>query len=739
MARTGARRGISRRTLLVGGGAGVGLALAWGLWPRRYEPNLRAAPGETILNAFLRIGQDGRVIVALPQAELGQGVATTLPQVLADELGADWRTVGVEPAPLSPLYANTLLAGQWADGSLPDFLAGVGDWAAQEIATREALMLTGGSTSLRAFEPRLREAGAAARALLAMAAADQWGADWRDLEAHDGFVWRGEEAIAFGDLAARAAGGSVPNEVPLRAGTAHRLAGQALPRLDAPGKVDGSALFAADVRLPDMVYASLQSAPPGGRVLSADEAAADRFPEALAVFRNDHWVAVAATNSWAADRALAAMDTHFEVPELASSDSIEAALSQALDGGEAQPIVAVGDAASAVAGGLSARYFAEPAPSLPPETLTATARFADDRLEVWAPTQAPGLARAAAARATGLAEGQVTLYPMLAVGGGYGRKFEMDAIAQAASMAQTLGRPVQLIWSRIQDIRHDRPRPPALAQLEARLGPSGAIHAWRARLAAPDTLRETAARIGLGARLFVGARAPADGLVPPYSIANLGIDLALADIGFPTGLWRSGSASTAAFFVESFVDELARSVGMDPLGFRMQMLGDNPRLARALSTATALGGWDGAPSGSGMGIAAFSAYGSHMATLVEVEIGQGQEIRVLRAVCAVDCGRVVHPEIVKQQIEGGLIHGVTAAVGPRLAIAGGMPAARTLGDFALPTLATAPDVTVELLDSDEPPGGVTELAVPTAAPAIANAVHALTGQRLRRLPLRIGQ
>jgi isoquinoline 1-oxidoreductase beta subunit len=737
--RTG-RRGISRRTLLVGGGVGAGLALAWGVWPRRYPPNLRARPDEAILNAFLKIGRDGRVMVALPQAELGQGVATALPQILADELGADWRQVGVETAPLSPLYANQLLAETWSAGALPSFLGDIGRWTAREIATRDALMLTGGSTSVRAFEPRLREAGAAARALLQMAAADRWGAAWQELDSHGGFVWRGEERLPFGELAAAAAAFDIPAELPSRTGPDHRLIGQPLPRLDAPTKVDGTALFAADVRLPDMVYASVNSAPPGATLARADEAAAERIPEALMIFRNPHWIGAVATNSWAADRAVAALAASWNVTAPGPDNAaLDAALTAALEGGDAESHHRAGDVDLPFqVPGPSALYAVGIAPHAPPETLTATARAGNDRLEIWAPTQAPGLARAAAARAAGLAESQVVVYPMLAIGGGYGRKLEMDAIEQAAIMSRQLRRPVQLSWSRLQDIRHDRPRPPAMARLEGRLGPNGVITAWRARIAAPDATGQVAERIGLRTSLNGGADTALAGAVPPYSIPAVAIDRIAADLPLQTGAWRSGALSATAFFNESFVDELARGFGLEPLSFRMQILGGNTRLARCLTTATALGGWDGGPPGSSMGLAALSAYGSHIATMVEIEIGSDQRLRVTRAVCAVDCGRIVNPELVRQQIEGGLIHGIAAAIGPRLQLRGGMPVARTLGDLQLPTLADSPAVTVELIESEEAPGGVTELAVPTAAPAIANALHALTGERVRRLPLAIG-
>src|SRR4051812_17303763 len=341
----GETKGISRRTLLIGGGAGAGLLLAWRLWPRNYAANLRAAPGEVAFNAFLKIGTDGRVVVAVPQAELGQGVWTSLPQILADELGADWRTVGVEPAPLSPLYANHLLAGQAADGSeLPGYLRGIGRWSAQDFATRHMLMITGGSTSVRAFEAPLREAGSGARALLSMAAARRWNVDWQTLDTHDGFVWRDADRFAFAELPEEAAGLALPANLPIRGGTAHRLTGQPLPRLDIPAKIDGSARFAGDVRLPDMVYAAVRSGPPGSTLAGIDRAAADHVPGTLAVIRNPQWVAVAATNWWAAGKALNAIRPRFARPGgLADTRNISAALATALDSGSADRLFEQGD------------------------------------------------------------------------------------------------------------------------------------------------------------------------------------------------------------------------------------------------------------------------------------------------------------------------------------------------------------------------------------------------------------
>ena len=739
MAREKEARGISRRTLLVGGGAGIGLALAWALWPRSYRPNLGVAEGETLFNAFLKVGRDGRVIVAVPQVELGQGVYTSLPQILADELGADWRTVAVEPAPISPLYANLQLAEEAAEESSFPSAFGIDRWSARRYATRHAMMMTAGSSSVRGFEGRLREAGAGARALLSKAAARRWNVDWQELDSHDGFVWRGADRIPFAELAEAAADEDLPDDLPVRAGLDHRLVGQSLPRLDIPSKIDGSARFAADVRLRDMVHVAVRSAPPGSRRVAVNRAAADAVPGALTVLENPDWIGVAATNWWAAAKALEALHPRYELPAgLPSTEGVAAALSGALDSGDTHRLFDRGNVGGDFPGAspITARYHVGLAPSVPIEPLTATARVLGDRLEIWAPTQAPGLARAAAARAVGFGEDQVTLFPML-VGGGYGRKLETDAIAQAAIAALRLDRPVQLTWPRIQEIQRDTFRPPAAARLTAWVQ-RGAIVGWQARIASSSAAAQVARRLDAAASFFRPDGGPAAGALPPYDIANVGIDHVPVEIGVATGIWRSGAHSYSCFFTECFIDELARAAGQEPLSFRMRMLGPNPRLARALMTATAIGGWDGGTPGGGMGIAAHSAFGSHIATLVEVELTRDQRVRVLRAVCAVDCGRIVNPELVKQQIEGGLIHGISAATGDPIELVNGTPTAQTIGAYRLPILRDAPEVTVELVDSDEPPGGVTELAVPTAAPAVANALFALNGARLRSLPLVVG-
>lgn len=734
---------VTRRTLMIGGGVGVGLLLGWWAWPRQYAGNLTAAPGETIFGAWLKIGTDGHVTVAVPQAEHGQGVTTTLPQILADELGADWRTVAVEPSPLNPVYANAVGAEELFGASLeqlPEALRGQ-QWR------RSGLMLTAGSSSVRAFEGDLRRAGAAARALLCQAAARRWRVDWPACVAADGFVVNGRQRLRFAELAVAAASESVPDPLPLRED--HRLSGHPVARLDAPAKVDGSANFAGDVRLPDMVYAAVRAGPIGdSRLVRVDRAAADRVRGALQVVTTDRWVAAIASNGWAAEKALDALAPRFETTGgIVGSDTIDAALQAAFDG-PGERVASSGDLASVFTGArlVTAEYRAGLMPHAAIETPGATAWMHDGRLELWLSTQAPGLARSAAAAATGLAEAAITVHPM-PVGGGFGQALEQDVGCQAAVLAQAVRRPVQLVWSRGEDLLHDRYRPPAHARMAARLGPSGQILGWQAKIAAPRTGQELAARIMGGDATVAAALAlpgrgdpyTTAGATPPYRIPALAIDHHPADIGVPTGHWRSGAHSYGCFFTECFLDELAHVAAAEPVSFRIGMLGGDARLARCLSTAASLGGWGGGVSGSGQGIACHSLRGSHIAVLAEAHVGDDQRVVVDRLVAAVDCGRVIHPDIVRQQIEGGLIFGMSQATSAPLTITENLLDQRRLAALHLPRLATAPDVTVEVIPSAAEPGGVYELAVPPVAPAIANAVQAATGYRIRSLPLVPGE
>ena len=734
---------IDRRTLLIGGGVGLGLIVAWSFWPRDYPPNLTAAPGETVFNAWLKIGRDGHVAVAIPQAEYGQGVFTTLPQILADELGADWRQVGVEPAPLNPIYTNTLAADELFEG----LFDAVPDGLKCSHGARIALVMTAGSTSVRAFEAPLRQAGAAARVLLCKAAAARWGSDWTSLSTRDGLVSDGKQRIRFGDLAEAASGYALPDPLPLREDDLG-LYGQSLPRLDVPAKVDGSANFAGDIRLPDMVFASIRQAPLGdARLIGVNMAAAQKIRGLRQVVRQPGWVAAIASDWWAANRALDSLAPRFAIDgAIINSDSIDAALTQGFDK-PGQRMASRGDLSGVFKGAqiVTADYRVGLAVHAPIETMNATADYRDGKLRLWLPSQAPGLARTAAAAALGIGEAAVTVHPML-IGGSFGANLEHLVAAQAAILAREAGRPVQLVWSRGEDLLHDRYRPAAAARMAARLGPNGQIMGWQAKIAAPATGRELARRLLAHDRSAQAALA-LDGIGDPYAVAGalpfyrlpvFAIDHHPVDIGVPTGHWRSGAHSYTAFFTECFLDELAHVAGTEPLSYRVSITGE-PRLVRCLSTAAALGGWEGGVAGSGQGIACHSFRGSHIAVLAEAHFEDGRNPVVDRLVAAVDCGRVVNPDIVRQQIESGLVFGMAAAVAGSTEISENLADARGFGALRLPRLADCPDITVEIIKSEAPPGGVSELAVPPVAPAVANALQSAAGFRLRQLPLSAGR
>lgn len=734
---------LTRRHLLVSGGAGIGLLVAWAVWPRRYAPHLATAEGESAFGAFLKIGRDGQVIVAVPQTEHGQGVYTALAQIAADELGADWRTVGVEAAPVSPLYANALGAAYL----FGDAFAGVPAAVRDEHWTRDALMVTAGSTSVRRFEQPLREGGAAARVLLCKAAAARWDADWQDCQTADGFVVLGKQRLKFAELAEAAAGGSLPDDLPLRIGDDGRLTGEAMPRLDAPAKVDGSANFVADIRLPDMVFASIRQAPRRGmRLRSANKAAAARIRGMVSVVENDRWIAAVANNWWSANLALEALAPRFEgAGETLDDAAILRALDAALDG-DGYRLAGGGDLATVFRGArlVEAEYVALPALHGAVETPAATAQWQNDRLELWLATQAPTLARAAAAAAIGVAESRVTVHPML-VGGSFGAALESDVAVQAAILASTLRRPVQVMWSRGEALLADRVRAPAKARMSARLAPNGGIAGWQAKIAVAPTGREMAARLLAGDPLRrMAAAVPSggadryamSGAFPPYRLSAFAIDHHPVSIDLPTGHLRGGADGYTAFFTECFVDELAHVAGSEPMSYRIGMLGGDARLARCLTTAAALGGWSGGAVGSGQGIACHAMAGSAIAVLAEVEADEAGRPQVERLVAAVDAGRAINPDLVRQQIEGGLIFGVAAATGAPARYDGNLNTVRRLGDMDLPILASAPEVTVELIASTADSGGVGDLGVPAVAPAIANALRAATGLRRRTLPLR---
>ncbi|MEO7787014.1 MAG: molybdopterin cofactor-binding domain-containing protein [Sphingomicrobium sp.] len=708
---------IGRRTLLVGGGVGVGLVVALAAWPRHFGSGLRGGDEEAVLGPFIKIGENGQVTVAVPQAETGQGSWTALAQIVADELGAKWETMAVEPAPSSPLYANPMMD-----------VAGLRPWNVRGVRGR--LRVTAGSTSIRGFEMPLRQAAAAARGLLVAAAAKRWGVAAAECDTADGAVIHEGKRIGLGALAAAAAERD-PAPVAIRAAGTGKLAGKELARLDLPPKSDGSMRFAGDVRLPGMLFASLRMAPPGGALKGFGEAPARRVAGVRDVVVGDGWLAAIGETWAAAEKALVVAEPRWSGPAGIDSAAVTKAPRDALAKGDAEAVFARGDAAAAAAGSapVTAEYRIAPGEHLDLEPMCATARFTGDRLELWAPTQAPEFARAAAAEAGDVPASSVVIYPT-AVGGGSGRAIEAEAVPIAVILTRKAGRPVQLTVPHAVCANRDRMRPPLLAVVTAvPAAASGTIAAWSATIATAPGLEGALARL---ARVAEPA-ADISAAVPPYAIPAISVARVAATLPIATGYMRGGFDGMAGFVTESFIDEVARAMGAEPLAFRVAMLGGNVRLAKTIMTAAAIGQWDGGGSGSMMGLACASAFGSHIGLLAQARIGEGQRIVVDRLVAAVDCGRAVNPNLVRQQVEGGLLAALALATMPAPVIVAGMPRARPLRTLGLERLAGTPKIEVELIPSNEAPGGVSGLAYPVLAAAVGNALAA-GGRRLRALP-----
>ena len=695
---------IDRRTLLVGGGVGVGLIVGYALWPAGLHSDLATGPREQAFGNYIKIARDGRVTVAVPQAETGQGVWTALPQIVADELGAAWESIAVEPAPLTKAYANPL---------------------AKEEGWPEGIRITAGSTSVRAFEQPMRVAAATARTMLIGAAADRWNVNPEDCDAADGFVLNRGRTLTFGELAEEAAGRSPTHAAQLRQSAKGRLAGQALQRLDGPAKCDGSLRFAADVRLPGMLFASVRLAPPGGRLRALDREAIKGAPGVRHVAARDSWVAVVADSWWAAERALKASDAVFAGSR--GPGDMRSLFEEALANGDGEQWFARGDYQSTVQGSrpLAATYFVAPSQHLGIEPVGATARLSGNDVELWAAAQAPVLARSNA--------GVAALYPM-PIGEPSGRTMEAGATPIAVALAREMKRPVQVMFSQSASQNLDRPSGGAMARMTALPGSGGLTAAWQMRVATADGLGDALARLQDNSPDGKLGRSALDGSVPPYSIPHVRVEGVKTDLPFAAGYMRGSPQRELSFFTESFIDEMARAGGMEPLAFRMSMLGEDPRLARCLQGAARLAQWDGGAPGSSMGIAGCSAFGSHIGLVASASIGPDQRVKVHRLAAAVDCGRVVNSGIVQQQVEAGLIWALAQATVLKPEWVAGMPRARPLGGIGLPRIADMPEIAIELIPSSDAPGGVSGLGTTVLAPAVANAIFAATGKRMRSLP-----
>lgn len=757
---------MKRRHLLLGGLAATGaLVVGWGVLPPRQRLTgsqpLPVAAGQKAFNGWVKIGTDDVVTVMVPKSEMGQGATTGLAMLLADELDADWDRLRTEHPPIDAIYNNIATV---ADGLPfhPDehgLVKRTAAWLTAKTMREIGLMATGGSSSIKDLWLPMREAGASARAMLVAAAAQGWGVPAAECRVAKGVVSHAGSgrSAKFGELTERAAALPLPGSVTLKTAADFKLIGQPQKRREAAGKQDGSARFGIDTVLPGMLYASVVMCPTlGGSVASFDAKAAEAMPGVKKVLSvpGQHGgsgaVAAVADTPWHAMQAAKAVAVTWDHGPAAalSSAGITRQLGQALDAGDGFGYYRHGDVAAALqqaAKTLRAEYSAPLLAHATLEPQNCTVQVLDGRATVWAPTQVPGLARYAAAKALGLDSDQVEVKVTL-LGGGFGRRLDVDFVAQAATIARALpGLPVQTGWTREQDMTHDLYRPPCVARYEAGFDAQGKPVAWAAKSAGPSIVQQFLRRqFGLP-----GAgpdKTTAEGAFDQaYEWPNARVGHAIVELPVPVGFWRSVGHSHQAFFKESFVDEAAHATGQDPLAFRLALLTRHPRHRAVLQRAADRAGWGQplAPAADGAkrarGIALHSSFGSVVAQVAEVSLDpkDPKRIRVHRVVAVIDCGLAVNPNGISQQMESAVVFGLTAALFGEITLDKGQVQQTNFHQQALLRLSDCPVIETHIMPSTEPPEGVGEPGTPPIAPAVANALFALTGQRLRSLPLKL--
>lgn len=698
---------LSRRAFLA-----TGASLAGGLCLALRLP-LAGAAGSTsesalAPNAFVHVATDGAVTLTLHKSEMGQGAHSGLAAILADELDVDLATVRLTMADEDPAYYLAM-----------------------------GMMGTGGSTSIRMSWDALAEAAASARAMLVAAAARTWQVEPTACRTAVGKVLGPDgRTFDYGELAALAATLPLPEKPPRRPPAEYRYIGKPTPRVDNLPKVTGQAQFGIDVMLTGLLTAVVLRPPQFGGVLeSFDAAAAQALPGVRKIVAIDSGVGVIADGYWQARQAAQKIAVKWRPAALAMDDaSIARALDAALEqpGSPARRDGDVDAALKAAGKTLEATYRLPFLAHACLEPMNATAHVRDGRCEIWAPTQGQTRARDAAAKLLGIPRERVTVHTTY-LGGGFGRRFEVDFVLDAVALSRAAGAPVKVIWSREDDLAHDFYRPAAVHRLAAALD-GKTPGAWQHRIASPSIQRRLAPetiKAGIDRTVVEGVREL------PYAIPNVAVDCALVEVGVPVGYWRSVGSSGNAFVVESFIDELAHAAGEDPLAFRRRLLTEQPRHLRVLELAAERAGWgQPLPKGQAPGLAVHMSYGSYVAQVVEVEVVDGAP-RVHRVVCAIDCGRHVNPDQVMAQMEGGIVYGLTAALHGEVPIADGGARIGNFDTYPLLRLDRMPRIEVHIVASQEPPGGTGEPGVPPLAPAVANALFALTGRRLRSLPLRL--
>ena len=765
-----------RHFVLASLGGGAALTVGWAVLPtrQRLEPAqpLPTAPGQQALNGWVKIGADDRVTVVMAKSEMGQGVHTGLAMVLADELDADWSQVVIEHSLVDKIYNNlaTVVDGlpfhPDDDGTLKQ-LAG---WLTAKAMREVGVMMTGGSSSLKDLWLPMREAGASARAMLVAAAAAAWGVPAAEVRVQAGVLSHASGKRArFGDMAAAAATQALPDAPVLKTAAQFTLIGKPLPRLEAAAKATGQAVFGIDVVLPSMLYATVTMCPTlGGKVKSMDGAAALKLPGVKQVLAVDGFhggtagVAVVADTPWHALQAIKAVAVTWDdaVPAATfSSAQALAQFSQALDSEDGFAYFSTGGVQAAMATAaktVSAEYSAPFLAHATMEPQNCTVLFKDGRATVWAPTQVPGLARRAAALALGI-DAELVEVKVQLLGGGFGRRLDVDFVGQAAAIAKAVAQagsavPVQTFWTREEDTRHDFYRPAAVSRFKAGLDAGGRVVALHNVSAGPAIVPQMLARLfGLPKGLLnqgPDKTASEGAFDQPYEWPAARIAHHTVDVPVPVGLWRAVGHSHQAFFKESFVDELAHAAGQDPVRFRAALLQGHPRHSRHLAVlqrAAALAGWGQppAPAADGAqvarGVALHQSFGSIVAQVAEVSLAPDKSIRVHRVVCVIDCGTAINPNLIRQQMDSAVVFGLTAALHGGVTLTQGRVLQSNFHDQPLLKMAGCPVIQTEIMPSTEAPEGVGEPGTPPIAPAVANALFALTGQRLRSLPLQFAQ
>ena len=778
----------TRRRFILGTTAVAGaLTVGWGLLPPRQRLStakpLPTAPDQVAFNGWVKVGTDDSVIVIMPKSEMGQGIHTGLAMLLAEELDADWSRVRVEASPVDAIYNNmaTVVDALPFHPDDDGELRRVMEWLTAKLVREVGLMMTGGSSSIKDLWLPMRQAGASARAMLVSAAAARWGVPAAEIQVSNGVLRHASGRQArFGDLAGAAAALPLPDKSVLKDAANFKLIGQPLPRLEAASKIDGSARFGIDVLVPGMRYASVVMCPTlGGRVASHDGTAAAQLPgvRKVLVFEPQQaggtgGVAVVADQPWQAMKAVKAVAVTWDAGPAAavSSAGLMQAFAAALDRDEGFTYFARGDADAALAGAsktVSAEYSAPYLAHAALEPINCTVRVAGGSATVWASTQVPDIARAVAAKVLGLAEDKVDVQVQL-LGGGFGRRLDVDFVAQAAFIAQALpDTPVQVIWSREQDTTHDFYRPAALSRFKAGLNAKGQIVAWTNHAAGQAIVPQIMARYAAGMTampLVAGVQAASGkasrplGYVPgmgidktaaegafdqPYEVPAMRVQHTMVESPMPVGFWRSVGHSHQAFFKEGFIDELAHAAEQDPVAYRAALLAQHPRHLKVLQRAADLAGWGQppAPASDGAkvarGVALHQSFGSIVAEVAEVSLAADKTIRVHRVVAVIDCGTAVNPNLIRQQLESAVVFGLSAALYGQITVDKGQVQQSNFHDQPVLRMDASPVIVTDIIASNAGPEGVGEPGTPPVAPAVANAVFALTGQRLRALPLKL--